>query len=71
MIALYAQQALAQRTKPPRDPQAWLATVEANAGKRADLERYLLEWPTAPASAIVGWMHGDKHSMQYFERVAS
>jgi hypothetical protein len=36
-----------------------------------DLDRYLTEYPDAPASAIAAWLTGEKHSMANYERRAS
>jgi len=36
------------------------------AVSKPELERWIRDYPTAPANAIACWLHGDKHSMRNF-----
>jgi hypothetical protein len=48
------------------NPDAYVRKARQTALEHPDIGRYLEHWPTAPASAVAGWLHGDKHSMSYY-----
>lgn len=67
----YAAQALtAARTagRTISNERAYLARIRRTAREHPDLHRYADGWPTAPPDVIASWLHGDKHSMAYYER---
>lgn len=49
-----------------RTEDGFLAHKRQQARDHADLDRWLQERPTAPASAVASWIAGDTHSMAYY-----
>jgi hypothetical protein len=48
------------------NPTSYAATARKTALEHPDLTRYLHDYPHAPPDAIAAWLHGDKHSQQYY-----
>lgn len=51
-----------------RSDESYHLKAVMTARSHDDLTRYANEWPDAPPSAIAAWLHGDKHSMAYYDR---
>jgi hypothetical protein len=51
-----------------RSDESYHRKAVMTARSHEDLSRYATEWPDAPPSAIAAWLHGDKHSMAYYDR---
>jgi hypothetical protein len=51
-----------------KDPDAYARKARRSCQGNPDLLRWLDLFPTAPADAIAGWLHGDKGSMAYYPR---
>jgi hypothetical protein len=70
-LALYAAAELAKAKArgEVRSDVKYTAAARETGSRHPDLDRWLTEWPTAPSSAVAGWLAGDKHSMAYYDRV--
>lgn len=51
-----------------RSDESYKRKARTTGANMPDLDRWLAMFPTAPASAVGAWMHGDKHSMGYYPR---
>lgn len=49
--------------------QGYAKAARRTAIAHPDIARYLDLFPTAPASAVAAWLHGEKQSMAYYPRV--
>lgn len=50
------------------NPKAYRRKAENTCRADPELQRLLGMFPTAPASAVAAWLHGDKGSQQYYSR---
>jgi hypothetical protein len=72
IVALYARMALDKAKGSGAvigSDQAYMNKASKTARTHVDLERYASEFPEAPPDAVAAWLHGDKHSMAYYEHV--
>lgn len=67
VVAEYARLAL-QAAKKVTNPTSYRKAAVRTCRADPELPRLLALFPTAPASAVAAWLHGDKGSQQHFPR---
>lgn len=71
-IECYAQACWNQANKAKiHKPEAFIDSRRMEALAHPELDRWLVEYPDAPGSAIAGWLAGEVRSQQYFNRRVS
>lgn len=65
VLRIYAQM-MYERARNVTSPTNYIAEVKRRASTNPNLDHWLTHWPTAPPSAVAGWLTGDKHSMGYY-----